>query len=99
MSCGCTQTAMDQLHMHFTTAIHTKAFHIVLGYVQLVRGDGGTSFQKRSYADLCKVTNPTLNIILSPVVLLGLVVLLFPVTMGVIDLSVRPFVRVILLGA
>ncbi|XP_012938430.1 syndetin [Aplysia californica] len=52
---GKTQTAMDQLHMHFASAIHNTAFTIILGYVELCCGNGGVSnFQKRQYADLCK---------------------------------------------
>ncbi|KAL5006892.1 hypothetical protein ScPMuIL_015698 [Solemya velum] len=50
---GKTQTAMDQLHMHFTSAIHNTAFQIVLGYVELCSGTGSTNFQKRQYSDLC----------------------------------------------
>ncbi|GFS12991.1 coiled-coil domain containing 132 [Elysia marginata] len=52
---GKTQTAMDQLHMHFASAIHNTAFTIILGYVELTSGSGGTeNFQKRQYTDLCK---------------------------------------------
>ncbi|KAK6190358.1 hypothetical protein SNE40_002246 [Patella caerulea] len=51
---GKTQTAMDQLHMHFASAIHNTAFIIVLGYVELCSGDTQTNFQKRQYLDLCK---------------------------------------------
>ncbi|KAL8602932.1 hypothetical protein ACOMHN_057242 [Nucella lapillus] len=53
---GKTQTAMDQLHMHFASAIHNTAFTIVLGYVELCAGNGagGSNFQKRQYPDLCK---------------------------------------------
>ncbi|XP_023223864.1 syndetin-like [Centruroides sculpturatus] len=51
---GKTQTAMDQLLMHFTSAIHNKAFVIVLGYVELCAGQSETNFQKRQYTDLCK---------------------------------------------
>ena len=47
---------MDQLHMHFTSAIHNTAFTIVLGYVELASGTGDGSFQKRQYLDLCKVS-------------------------------------------
>lgn len=48
---------MDQLHMHFASAIHNTAFTMVLGYVELGSGSGGTSnFQKRQYADLCQVS-------------------------------------------
>lgn len=49
------QTAMDQLHMHFTSAIHNTAFQIVLGYVELCSGTGRENFHKRQYTDLCKV--------------------------------------------
>ncbi|XP_059150713.1 syndetin-like isoform X2 [Physella acuta] len=52
---GKTQTAMDQLHMHFASAIHNTAFTIILGYVELTSGGGGAvNFQKRQYPDLCK---------------------------------------------
>lgn len=51
---GKTQTAMDQLHMHFTSAIHNTAFQIVLGYVELCSGTGRENFHKRQYPDLCK---------------------------------------------
>ncbi|XP_077862394.1 syndetin-like [Saccoglossus kowalevskii] len=50
---GKTQTAMDQLHMHFTSAIHNTAFTIVLGYVELCAGSDNTNFQKMPYRDLC----------------------------------------------
>ncbi len=50
------QTAMDQLHMHFTSAIHNTAFTIVLGYVELASGTGDGTFHKRQYLDLCKVS-------------------------------------------
>ncbi|XP_071949997.1 syndetin-like [Antedon mediterranea] len=57
---GKTQTAMDQLHMHFTSAIHNTAFTIVLGYVELVSGSSDTRFQKMQYKDLCSyVTGDT----------------------------------------
>ena len=49
------QTAMDQLHMHFTSAIHNTAFTKVLGYVELCSGTVDSNFQKRQYIDLCKV--------------------------------------------
>ncbi|XP_072179287.1 syndetin-like [Diadema setosum] len=50
---GKTHIAMDQLHMHFTSAIHNTAFQIVLGYVQLVSGPTDSRFQKMPYRDLC----------------------------------------------
>eukprot|EP00057_Strongylocentrotus_purpuratus_P016470 XP_011670944.1 PREDICTED: coiled-coil domain-containing protein 132 isoform X1 [Strongylocentrotus purpuratus] len=57
---GKTQTAMDQLHMHFTSAIHNTAFQIILGYVQLVSGPIDSRFQKMPYRDLCsQITQET----------------------------------------
>ncbi|KAM9308738.1 syndetin isoform 2-T2 [Gastrophryne carolinensis] len=50
---GKTQTAMDQLHMHFTQAIHNTVFQVVLGYVELCAGNSDTKFQKLPYKDLC----------------------------------------------
>ncbi|XP_070550140.1 syndetin-like [Ptychodera flava] len=50
---GKTQTAMDQLHMHFTSAIHNTAFTMVLGYIELCSGNEGINFQKMPYRDLC----------------------------------------------
>uniref|UniRef100_A0A452HVW6 Uncharacterized protein n=1 Tax=Gopherus agassizii TaxID=38772 RepID=A0A452HVW6_9SAUR len=50
---GKTQTAMDQLHMHFTQAIHNTVFQVVLGYVELCAGNSDTKFQKLQYKDLC----------------------------------------------
>lgn len=49
------QTAMDQLHMHFTQAIHNTVFQVVLGYVELCAGNTDTKFQKLQYKDLCMV--------------------------------------------
>ncbi|XP_066483524.1 syndetin isoform X2 [Tiliqua scincoides] len=48
-----TKTAMDQLHMHFTQAIHNTVFQVVLGYVELCAGNSDTKFQKLQYKDLC----------------------------------------------
>ena len=54
--CVCVlQTSMDQLHMHFASAIHNTAFTIVLGHVELCSGPSGSNFHKRPYPDLCKV--------------------------------------------
>uniref|UniRef100_A0A8C4QHW1 VPS50 EARP/GARPII complex subunit n=1 Tax=Eptatretus burgeri TaxID=7764 RepID=A0A8C4QHW1_EPTBU len=50
---GKTQTAMDQLHMHFTQAIHNTAFQVVLGYVELCAPSSETRFHKLQYAGLC----------------------------------------------
>uniref|UniRef100_A0A3P9AGV4 VPS50 EARP/GARPII complex subunit n=1 Tax=Esox lucius TaxID=8010 RepID=A0A3P9AGV4_ESOLU len=55
---GKTQTAMDQLHMHFTQAIHNTVFQVVLGYVELCAGNADTKFQKMQYKDLCTVRTP-----------------------------------------
>ncbi|MGH0115067.1 UNVERIFIED_CONTAM: hypothetical protein FKN15_076498 [Acipenser sinensis] len=52
---GKTQTAIDQLHMHFTQAIHNTVFQVVLGYVELCAGNADTNFQKMQYKDLCTV--------------------------------------------
>ncbi|KAJ8298925.1 hypothetical protein KUTeg_022985 [Tegillarca granosa] len=54
---GKTQTAMDQLHMHFASAIHNTAFQIVLGYVELYSGTGNSNFHKLQYSDLCRNVN------------------------------------------
>lgn len=51
------QTAMDQLHMHFTQAIHNTVFQVVLGYVELCAENTDTKFQKLQYKDLCTVCN------------------------------------------
>ncbi|XP_055974337.1 syndetin [Sorex fumeus] len=55
---GKTQTAMDQLHMHFTQAIHNTVFQVVLGYVELCAGNTDTKFQKLQYKDLCTHVTP-----------------------------------------
>jgi hypothetical protein len=50
---GKTQMAMDQLHMHFASAIHNAAFSVVLGYVELC--SGGSTFYKKQFKQLCEV--------------------------------------------
>ncbi|XP_069681255.1 syndetin isoform X2 [Periplaneta americana] len=56
---GKTQMAMDQLHMHFSSAIHNTAFNVVHGYVELCSGAaqdgqaGGNTFHKKQYKHLC----------------------------------------------
>lgn len=50
---------MDQLHMHFTQAIHNTVFQVVLGYVELCAGNADTKFQKMQYKDLCTVSTFT----------------------------------------
>ncbi|CAG2107981.1 unnamed protein product [Medioppia subpectinata] len=53
---GKTQTAMDQLLMHFASAIHNKAFAIVLGYVELFADTSASAqnYHKRQYSELCR---------------------------------------------
>ncbi|XP_028926247.1 syndetin isoform X1 [Ornithorhynchus anatinus] len=55
---GKTQTSMDQLHMHFTQAVHNTVFQVVLGYVELCAGNSDTRFQKLQYKDLCTHVTP-----------------------------------------
>lgn len=57
------QTAMDQLHMHFTQAIHNTVFQVVLGYVELCAGNTDTKFQKLQYKDLCTVCNSCIYVL------------------------------------
>ncbi|EDV26774.1 uncharacterized protein TRIADDRAFT_54017 [Trichoplax adhaerens] len=52
---GKNRAAMDQLHMHYTSAIHNTAFSVVTGHVEekgeaLIKEEA----QKFSYQDLCK---------------------------------------------
>jgi len=61
---GKTQMAMDQLHMHFASAVHNAAFNVVHGYVELCSGAaqaesmaGGSTFHKKQYKHLCQVGN------------------------------------------
>lgn len=61
---GKTQMAMDQLHMHFASAVHNAAFSVVHGYVELCSSAaqaesvaGGITFHKKQYNQLCKVGN------------------------------------------
>ncbi|WAR02379.1 VPS50-like protein [Mya arenaria] len=52
---GKRQNALDQLHLHFTSAIHNTAFQVVLGYVELCNhGSTETNFNKMQFSDLCK---------------------------------------------
>lgn len=41
--------------MHYASTIHNAAFTVVLGYVELCSGTGDSTFQKKQYAELCKV--------------------------------------------
>jgi hypothetical protein len=61
---GKTQMAMDQLHMHFASAIHNAAFNVVHGYVELCFNAaqaesvaGASTFHKKQYKQLCQVGN------------------------------------------
>ena len=38
---GKTQTSMDQLHMHVTSAVHNTAWNVVYGHAVLSSGGGG----------------------------------------------------------
>ncbi|XP_060572099.1 syndetin-like isoform X2 [Ruditapes philippinarum] len=51
---GKRQTAVDQLHLHFTSAIQNAAFQIVLGYVELCSPSSDRQFNRLQYSDLCK---------------------------------------------
>jgi hypothetical protein len=50
---GKTQTAMDQMHMHVTSAIHNTAWNVVFGHAMLVNADTDSDLSKKSYVDLC----------------------------------------------
>ncbi|KAJ9592435.1 hypothetical protein L9F63_015851 [Diploptera punctata] len=50
---GKTQMAMDQLHMHFASAIHNAAFNVVHGYVELC-SQNDLQANKKQYKQLCK---------------------------------------------
>ncbi|KAF8795632.1 Syndetin like protein [Argiope bruennichi] len=52
---GKTQTAVDQLLMHFASAIHNTAFTIVLEYAEKNSSGKVRSHQKRQYSDLCQL--------------------------------------------
>lgn len=51
---GKTQIAMDQLHMHFTNAIHNIAFEVVFAFVDHHPAENDRTAYKRQYVDLCK---------------------------------------------
>ncbi|XP_066997108.2 syndetin [Anabrus simplex] len=50
---GKTQPAMDHLLMHFTSAIHTAAFNVVYGHVELSRTGRQESNHKKHFQQLC----------------------------------------------
>ncbi|XP_063219060.1 syndetin [Bacillus rossius redtenbacheri] len=59
---GKTQMAMDQLHMHFASAIHNSAFNVVHGYVELCfvqsSGESQMVLNKKQFRELCKYITP-----------------------------------------
>lgn len=50
---GKRRIAMDQLHMHYTSAIHSAAFNVIHSYVSI----DSTSTAKKPYVQLCQVIN------------------------------------------
>lgn len=54
---GKLQSAMDQLHMHFTSAIHSRTYETVYRYASNTSAD-----QKIQYEDLCRFVPPDLYI-------------------------------------
>ncbi|OXA57412.1 syndetin [Folsomia candida] len=52
---GKTQTQVDQLLMHYTSAIHNTAFSVVHGFAELCRSEdiSGGNLQKKQYQDIC----------------------------------------------
>uniref|UniRef100_A0A1I8IN74 Vps54_N domain-containing protein n=1 Tax=Macrostomum lignano TaxID=282301 RepID=A0A1I8IN74_9PLAT len=57
---GKSQSAFDQLHMHFTSTLHNAAFQIVLGYTQLGSSTTAENFQRQQYQQLCSQLPPEL---------------------------------------
>lgn len=56
---GKTQTCMDQLLMHYASAIHNTAFSVVHGFAELCRIDEQPiNLQKKQYQDLCSCLTP-----------------------------------------
>ncbi len=56
---GKTQTSMDQLHMHVTSAVHNTAWNVVYGHAVLGgSADAEADLAKRPYADLCAQVAP-----------------------------------------
>nr|CAD7591027.1 unnamed protein product [Timema genevievae] len=55
---GKMQMAMDQMHMHFASAIHNSAFNVVHGYVELcfvqTHGEDPVILHKKQFRELCK---------------------------------------------
>nr|CAD7268018.1 unnamed protein product [Timema shepardi] len=65
---GKMQMAMDQMHMHFASAIHNSAFNVVHGYVELcfvqTHGEDTVVLHKKQFRELCKLAN-TLVVLIS----------------------------------
>lgn len=57
---GKTQTCVDQLLMHYASAIHNTAFSVVHGFAELCRVDDQPpiNLQKKQYQDLCSCLTP-----------------------------------------
>lgn len=54
---GKTQTCVDQLLMHYASAVHNTAFSVVHGFAELCRvNDQPVNLQKKQYQDLCSVS-------------------------------------------
>lgn len=45
---GKTQTSMDQLHMHVTSAVHNTAWNVVYGHAVLALPEGGEGGEDQS---------------------------------------------------
>lgn len=56
---GKTHTCVDQLLMHYASAIHNTAFGVIHGFAELCRSsnDASTNLQKKPYPDLCTVSS------------------------------------------
>nr|XP_009859546.1 syndetin [Ciona intestinalis] len=52
---GKTQSAVDQLLMHYTASIHNTAFQIVFGFAELSKCE--SNLQKKQYKDICSLIN------------------------------------------
>eukprot|EP00095_Tigriopus_kingsejongensis_P008145 snap_masked-scaffold196_size269943-processed-gene-1.9 protein:Tk08145 transcript:snap_masked-scaffold196_size269943-processed-gene-1.9-mRNA-1 annotation:"coiled-coil domain-containing protein 132" len=52
---GKTQTSMDQLHMHLTSAIHNMAWNVVFGHAMLAQESNvNVDLSKKPFQDLCE---------------------------------------------
>uniref|UniRef100_H2YKF8 Syndetin C-terminal domain-containing protein n=1 Tax=Ciona savignyi TaxID=51511 RepID=H2YKF8_CIOSA len=50
---GKTQSAVDQLLMHYTACIHNTAFQVLFGFAQLNKSEN--NLQKKQYKDICSL--------------------------------------------